>query len=547
MTAKAEETDEESSLSSKSDAHLDPLEKKMYELQKMLKNGQQQLLVLEEERKNNKMEEERKNNKMGKVKKKKKKKLNESSSDESSSSNESRSDESSISNKEEKVITRRKKNKFVPTKESNSERRKRISKESMEHEKVKASADTSLLIRNNWVDELAKDTKLITDSVIIGDTINKVKQNKCDMITKSEEKKGDTVTKSKSKKINSSIKKINKIDDSKWDIVVNKKQEWRIQNKKLRKVEEEAVEVLNHRKAKGYHGEMLVLYTTEQREWCYLHGVLQEIPDKVTHYMNEHKLVFASMGYENDDPLFKRKEEEDETEDTKYNDDEIMKTLLYSDEENDNESKKIETNNIKDINDEPMEMETNTNNIINIKDNDNEETMKTDKENNDTINIKDNDNEIMKTNTDYSTETIISDVKDNNDEPTETTIITEVKKIADDGVFLGEESSEKPKSTTTNENDKIFKCNNNHEKVLNLQEESNSKYCVNGYDFDGIHCANQSCNKKFVDKIKGTTNSFKPTGLKPMYCCANRSQRCPYALCYDCYCKFVSNNSLPIS
>ena len=58
------------------------------------------------------------------------------------------------------------------------------------------------------------------------------------------------------------------------------------------------------------------------------------------------------------------------------------------------------------------------------------------------------------------------------------------------------------------------KCDMDHEGLLSFCRESNSKYCIKGFHFDGVHCANKSCNKKFVDKIKGTTNCFKPTELK---------------------------------
>lgn len=168
------------------------------------------------------------------------------------------------------------------------------------------------------------------------------------------------ITKSKDKTENKIIKKINTINDT-WDIIVNKQKEWRIQNKKLFKVEEEASDVINHRKAKGYHGEMLVLYTTGQREWCYLHGVYQEIPDKVKTYMVLHHITLQIMGYEDDDeqlqlPTITGIDDGHQLtiQDSKINDDvnDETKNLLHDTEiiENGNLENNVEYNIVTDLN-----------------------------------------------------------------------------------------------------------------------------------------------------------------------------------------------------
>lgn len=253
--------------------------------------------------------------------------------------NETSSEEDSVSSDGDKISIRRKK-KFLPTKESNSDRRKRI------HIEIKE-------VNNDLV--TTKKNILVPKQKKIGDKVTK----SSDMNTKIK-KLTNIITKSKDKTENKIIKKINTINDT-WDIIVNKQKEWRIQNKKLFKVEEEASDVINHRKAKGYHGEMLVLYTTGQREWCYLHGVYQEIPDKVKTYMVLHHITLQIMGYEDDDeqlqlPTITGIDDGHQLtiQDSKINDDvnDETKNLLHDTEiiENGNLENNVEYNIVTDLN-----------------------------------------------------------------------------------------------------------------------------------------------------------------------------------------------------
>jgi hypothetical protein len=99
------------------------------------------------------------------------------------------------------------------------------------------------------------------------------------------------------------------LNKSKWLIEVNTDRPKTNQRRKLNKVECKSLDIVNHRRQRGFQGEVLVLYTDGQRFWCYLHGAFLEIQDAVKAYMTANNLTLEAMGYAEDDPQLREPNE----------------------------------------------------------------------------------------------------------------------------------------------------------------------------------------------------------------------------------------------
>lgn len=402
------------------------------------------------------------------------------------SSSTSSSPNSSDSEDKEKARIPIKRKKVTGTKETNKMRQKRLANEQKTIKTTMPMATT----KYKTINQVTKDSTL--DSQIAGNLVNEVtlisqKINlpnpKSNKISQDENPKSKKASPAET------------YHDDQWDIIPNMEREYKEQKRKITKVEINVEEIINHRKGKNFRGELLVLYTTGQREWCYLHGVLQEVPQKVMKYMENVCIDYPMMGYDNLDPDLLNKDTDcphifaPEVVDTKNEID------CYDDE------KESEIDELKDETTDSL-LQGNTSNSPTR----------------DLQSIAESENEIAK----ESTSTAAATIAIGSPPATE----------PDDAI---------PMDDTQNDSEEEFVCSFDHSDFHQLLPESDSRYCFNDRDFDGVHCAVKDCNKLFVHSTKGHTNCFKPSDKRPLYACVNRRDKCPYALCFACHSNLLLN------
>jgi len=311
----------------------------------------------------------------------------------------------------------------------------------------------------------------------------------------------------------------------KWEIKADRTKEfYTVQKKKMIKVDD-VIElgIVNHRKGVGYQGELLVVYNSGERGWCFLHGAYQALPEVVSYYMLQHKLTYERMGYidfeQSKQTNTKTLEQDETTEtDTKKQADETNTTTL----EPQKELNSADTN--KKAN------ETNTT------------TLEPQKQ----LNSDDTNKKADETNTttlEPQKQLNSDDTKKQADETNTTTLEPQKELNSDDTKKQADEAN--ASNASVSESDSYYKyqfvCRWNHCDYKKLVSMDNSAYCGNGARFDGVHCADANCQKLFVkiNPKKGDDTCFKPTIATPLYCCENNKERCTYAICHDCYKHYV--------
>jgi hypothetical protein len=284
-------------------------------------------------------------------------------------------------------------------------------------------------------------------------------------------------------------------DSSVWDIVPDPAKEFTESKKKLNKVRmDEVADVLNHRKGTDYRGELLVVYNTGQRLWVYLHGVLQDVPNTVIKYMESVGIDYPKMGYDTLDTDLLNK---DTDAPYIYIPDDVATSTTTS---NNNKIEQIQGMLLDDLAAE----------LVNC-----------------------------------------SMGKETGDDLLGSEQLTSAKlppaDTANTADFTPTKNSAPSSGTTNSDNnqddsgtDIPFKCPFDHTDFRQLVPESDSRYCCNGSDYDGVKCATPGCNKQFVHHCpKGSNNCFKPTDKHPLYACVNRRDKCPFAICFQCQSNFL--------
>lgn len=412
----------------------------------------------------------------------------------------------------DEVIIRHVKKKFKGTKETNSQMRKRLA--IARKRNAASTVENTLVTNTTLVSENDNVTKSHRNMVIGNDNTGLAEETKDlhDRMVSDRIAHGkndvDSTNVAHLKALNSLPKITAKVPKPKassviYDIPANKERPHTNQRKKLTKVKCESKEIINHRKAQGFRGEVLVLYTDGQRFWCFLHGAYQDIPNTVTSYLTENNLTFSDMGYmmENDPWLNGSATGSDQ-----WNDPTDSCNPEQIDEIRETESKGDSCSN-------------NTN-------------PKVSQEHELTRLLPAGEEKGIDIATNEHLEIVVDDPSPlicgvNVSGPKELVELTLMEPIMEEEVNQSDSDYSD------------FACSEDHNNVHNFIPTDNSKYCINGCDFDGVHCANIDCNKLFVHTVKGTVNSFKPTSTRPLYSCRNRGERCPYALCFGCYYKFI--------
>jgi hypothetical protein len=243
-----------------------------------------------------------------------------------------------------------------------------------------------------------------------------------------------------------------------------------------------------------------VMYNTGQREWTYLHGALPEAPQTVLNYMESSGLSYPVMGYDNLDPR-----------------------LLNPD--TDAPFLPLPANEAKDG---PVCLVTKSEQVQGM--------------------LMDD----LMIAAELVTGSIDADpCADLFDEDQ---LLDDVIPTADGGTELLDNMATSPPRTPTKnlvvetktnncEPNVPFKCPYDHSDFRQLIAESDSRYCCNGNDYDGVHCANAVCNRLFVQHCpKGDTKCFRPTDKHPLYACENRRDKCPFAICFHCHTNLLLSN-----
>lgn len=283
---------------------------------------------------------------------------------------------------------------------------------------------------------------------------------------------------------------------------------------------------MNHRKGKDFRGELLVLYTTGQREWCYLHGALQEAPTFVLDYMDTVGIDYPIMGYDildpdlldaNTDCPFIRIAEE-----------------IYDPIDKKQES--IPVNNT-ELNDIAIAIGTCIDTPVN---NDADMEKERDFQNDDltiAAALVDCGNVSVNVTGTLGTDLLLCNDFTTNDPNDKELDINATTSNTTKAKAINMEA----KPVNDSEQKQACKCPFNHSDFHNLIPESDSRYCFKGRDFDGVHCAIPTCNKLFVHCTKGKTDCVRPTDKHPLYACENRRDKCPYAICFECNSNLLLN------
>jgi hypothetical protein len=87
-------------------------------------------------------------------------------------------------------------------------------------------------------------------------------------------------------------------DDDKYVYEIKrdyKKKYFMSNSKRLIKTKSNLESIENHRKGKGYEGEVLVKYTDGIRDWCYISAAVIEMPNELDVYMSENNINLDMM------------------------------------------------------------------------------------------------------------------------------------------------------------------------------------------------------------------------------------------------------------
>lgn len=406
-----------------------------------------------------------------------------------------------------KTISAKTKNKNVNTPPKKTNRRLALDEEDSTEDDYSIKAETEDEKYDDTEDENSAVDNNIGDTVEKVVTITEVQKEKNEMAISTRKK-----TRSNNKK-QQPVKKIVAapciekeipptvpiVTDDETSVINDKDYEWEIErdkdrqyyyssNKKLNKKSAKLVDIVNHRKARGYEGELLVLYENGLRDWVFTYGVFEAYENEFSNYFVDNMLSLEQMEYESE-KIKRDNEKKKKLEDAKREKEELKKKKKKK-QKCKGTNKKTKKNDMKD-----EDLPLNENMVV--------ETLPI-------LAIMVNKNATLE----------CQDQVDNTDTGTENHDI--------------EVEQQEPI-----EEDTPFVCTNiyNHQ-ALNLGIQECSKYCTNGNRFDGIVCA--LCGALFVDKLDNSILNEKIKKLKkpstkyPMYCCDNSKEYCTYAICFGC-------------
>jgi hypothetical protein len=410
-------------------------------------------------------------------------------------------------------------NSRLPKSNEHSSKTKSATHRRLVHEKQKLTTPSAS--SNEPKTKKSKDR--VTNDRCVGKVSAKTLVSDVDNISTEKKKKGIP----KTKKPSSKADKDNYDDPDKWDVVPDTDRECTEQKRKLNKVQLKVESVVNHRKGKNFRGELLVLYTTGQRDWCYLHGALQDAPTIVLQYMASTGIDYPHMGYNDLDP------------DLLNPDTDSPFIFFPADEVDDNIEEKQAF--IPIDNTEQHDTENNTEGA------DGTNTHAT-------LNVADNekdfqDDALMIASALVDCGMVSQHVSDSFSSDLLSCADIAAKETNNTGLDIIATTSEttpaKDLASTDNPGDNepetSCNCSYDHSDYHQLVPESDSRYCFKGRDFDGVHCAIATCNKLFVHSAKGKTDCFKPTDKHPLYACKNRREKCPFAICFQCHNNYLLN------
>jgi hypothetical protein len=265
--------------------------------------------------------------------------------------------------------------------------------------------------------------------------------------------------------------------------------------RKLKRCKPELYGIGNHRKGRGYEGELLMLYTDGTRYWGFLAGPLEEFSGMTYKYLKDNNLTCEMMGF----GLY-------------YDQKPIQQESVKKARKGTKKGKGKKKVNKLAIDKGNIDSDIQITNLPNEAD-------------------------LPKIPESIMIEELPKEAYHLTEGPTTTEEIA-----MNDTVIDNESNGNKTMDDEVESVIEPFICmrKDNHNAKF-LKSSDCSKYCTNKLRFDGAKCA--MCGTLFVHKIIEEKRCFKATVRLPMYCCDNAKEYCSYALCHPCQITELNKNS----